>query len=284
MVKVVECPRDAMQGLHEFIPTKNKVNYLNKLLKVGFHTLDFGSFVSEKAIPQLRDTAKVLSRLDLSTTKTKLLAIVANERGADAALAHEEIDFLGFPFSISEQFQMRNTNSTIADSIKRVEAIQKKVLAKNKTLVVYISMAFGNPYKEKWDKEIALNWSARLAKDLGVKVISLSDTIGVSNPENIKYLFEALIPEFPDVEFGAHLHTLPINWKEKLEASYAAGCRRFDGAIRGFGGCPMANDDLVGNMATENIVQYFNDNANLLGINQQAFRDAYWEALRVFPN
>ena len=255
-IKLIECPRDAMQGWNHFIPTETKIKYLNSLLKVGFDTLDFGSFVSPKAIPQLKDTAEVLSKLDLDNTRTKLLAIVANQRGAEDAAAHDAITYLGFPFSVSEEFQKRNTNSTIEESLKRVEDIQELCLRKNKSLVIYISMGFGNPYSEPWSAELVSHWVKRLAQ-MGISIIALSDTVGVSNPENIKELFSYLIPEMPEVEFGAHLHSLKSNWEEKVHAAYLAGCRRFDSAMRGIGGCPMANDDLVGNLATENLVTYF---------------------------
>lgn len=258
MVKLIECPRDAMQGLHDFIPTATKATYINQLLKVGFDTIDFGSFVSPKAIPQLKDTAEVLSKLDLSATKSKLLAIIANTRGANDAVLFEEIDYLGFPFSISETFQQRNTNSSISQSLKTVEEVQSLCVKHNKKLVVYISMAFGNPYGDEWNSDIVINWTKKLA-DLGIEIIALSDTIGVSNKENISYLFSNIIPEFKTVEIGAHLHTTPDTWKEKIVAAYENGCRRFDGAIKGFGGCPMATDKLTGNMPTENLVHYFNE-------------------------
>ena len=258
MIKLIECPRDAMQGLHDFIPTTTKAAYINQLLKVGFDTIDFGSFVSAKAIPQLKDTAEVLSNLDLSTTKSKLLAIIANTRGANDAVLFEEIDYLGFPFSISETFQQRNTNSSIIQSLKTVEEIQSLCVKHNKKLVVYISMAFGNPYGDEWNSEIVINWTKKLAA-LGIQIIALSDTIGVSNKENISYLFSNIIPEFKTVEIGAHLHTTPTTWKEKIVAAYENGCQRFDGAIKGFGGCPMATDKLTGNMPTENLINYFNE-------------------------
>ncbi|MEX2597270.1 MAG: hydroxymethylglutaryl-CoA lyase [Salibacteraceae bacterium] len=257
-VKIIECPRDAMQGMKVFIPTEKKAAYINQLLKVGFDTIDFGSFVSPKAIPQLRDTADVLSHLDLSTTKTKLLAIIANERGAQDALSFEEIDYLGYPFSISETFQLRNTNSTIAQSLTKVERIQNMCQNANKKLVIYISMAFGNPYGELWSGDLAAEWTERLTADLGVEVIALSDTVGVSDEQNIKQLFETIIPAFPKVEIGAHLHTRPEHAEQKVKTAYMAGCRRFDAAIKGYGGCPMAEDDLVGNLATESLIQSLN--------------------------
>jgi hydroxymethylglutaryl-CoA lyase len=282
MVKIIECPRDAMQGLHDFIPTVTKVNYINQLLKVGFDTIDFGSFVSPKAIPQLKDTAKVLNQLNLSNTKSKLLAIVANQRGAIDACNFEEINYLGFPFSISETFQQRNTNSSIEESLVRVADIQNLCVKNNKNLVVYISMAFGNPYGDRWNSDIVIEWTKKLA-DLGVKIIALSDTTGVSNSENINYLFSNTIPEFSNIEIGAHLHTTPNTWEEKVNAAYKSGCKRFDGAVKGFGGCPMATDDLTGNMATENLIHYFNQNKIELGLNQDEFKQSMLDALKVFP-
>jgi hydroxymethylglutaryl-CoA lyase len=282
MVKLIECPRDAMQGLHDFIPTETKAAYINQLLKVGFDTIDFGSFVSPKAIPQLKDTAAVLNQLDLSSTKSKLLAIVANQRGATDACNFEEIDYLGFPFSISETFQQRNTNSSIEESLVRVADIQNLCIKNNKKLVVYISMAFGNPYGDLWNSDIVIEWTQKLA-NLGIEIIALSDTIGVSNPENISYLFGNIIPEFKNVEIGAHLHTTPTTWKEKVNAAYNNGCKRFDGAIKGFGGCPMATDDLTGNMATENLIQYFNQNKIELGLSNSEFEKSMTDALEVFP-
>lgn len=282
MVKIIECPRDAMQGLHDFIPTNIKANYINQLLKVGFDTIDFGSFVSPKAIPQLKDTADVLNQLDLANTNSKLLAIVANQRGALDACNFEEINYLGFPFSISETFQQRNTNSSIEESLKRVEDIQSLCIQNKKELVVYISMAFGNPYGDEWNSDIVIEWTKKLS-DLGVNIIALSDTIGVSNPENINYLFSSIIPEFNNIEIGAHLHTTPTTWEEKVNAAYQNGCRRFDGAIKGFGGCPMATDDLTGNMATENLIKYFNQNNINTGLNKEEFSQSMINALNVFP-
>ncbi|MEZ4800135.1 MAG: hydroxymethylglutaryl-CoA lyase [Flavobacteriales bacterium] len=257
MIQLIECPRDAMQGLKEFVPTATKTAYIQQLLKVGFDTIDFGSFVSEKAIPQMKDTAQVLSGLDLSNSKSKLLAIVANTRGAMAACAHPEITYLGYPFSISETFQMRNTNSTIAESMERVAEIQNLCLQNNKKLVVYISMGFGNPYGDPYSPEIAIEWSEKLNSNLGIEILALSDTIGSSTPQLITELFSTLIPSLPQVNFGAHLHTTPNTWHEKIDAAFKAGCTRFDGALKGLGGCPMAKDDLTGNMPTENVVSYF---------------------------
>ncbi len=282
MLKIIECPRDAMQGLHDFIPSELKATYINQLLKVGFDTIDFGSFVSPKAIPQMKDTADVLNKLDLSNTKSKLLAIIANQRGATDASNFEEINYLGFPFSISETFQQRNTNSSIEESLKRVENIQTICISHKKELVVYISMAFGNPYGDEWNSDIVIEWTKKLA-DLGVKTIALSDTIGVSNKKNISSLFGDIIPEFNTIEIGAHLHTTPTTWQEKVDAAYQNGCRRFDGAINGFGGCPMATDDLTGNMATENLIEYFNTNNINTGLNTNEFQQSMLDALKVFP-
>lgn len=282
-MKIIECPRDAMQGLHDFIPTKTKADYINQLLKVGFDTIDFGSFVSPKAIPQLKDTAEVLNQLDLSKTNSKLLAIIANQRGATDACNFEEIQYLGFPFSISETFQQRNTNSSIEESLSRVAEIQNLCHKHNKTMVVYISMAFGNPYGDKWNSDIAIKWTEKLASDLGIKIIALADTIGVSNPENISYLFKSLIPEFESVEFGAHLHTTPDTWKEKVKATIDSGCTRIDAAIKGFGGCPMATDSLTGNMATENVVSYLEDVQIKHGLNINEFNTSIAQATGVFP-
>lgn len=282
MLKLIECPRDAMQGLHDFIPTETKTAYINQLLKVGFDTIDFGSFVSPKAIPQLRDTAEVLSGLNLDD-KSKLLAIVANTRGAVDACQFEEINYLGFPFSISETFQQRNTNSSIEESLTRVEEIQNLCLKHNKKMVVYISMAFGNPYGDPWNLDVAANWSRRLHKDLGIEILALSDTIGVSDPTNITPLFEGLIGELPKVEFGAHLHSTPDSVLEKVSAAYTAGCRRFDGAIKGFGGCPMAADDLTGNMPTEGMKAFFDENKIGTNLDEEQFQIAMGEALKVFP-
>lgn len=281
MIKIVECPRDAMQGIKTFIPTEEKVDYLNALLKVGFDTLDFGSFVSPKAIPQMRDTAEVLARLDLSGTNTKLLAIVANKRGAVDACQFEEIRYLGYPFSISETFQLRNTNATIEESLDRVAQIQELCTQANKEMVVYISMGFGNPYGDPWNVAIVQKWVERLVQ-MGIGILQLSDTIGVANPDNISYLFGNLLPYYPDIEIGAHLHTEPHNWEEKIAASYQNGCRRFDGAIKGYGGCPMAKDDLTGNMPTENMVYYFNK-YEPLGLDETAFQAAMQKAQQVFP-
>jgi hydroxymethylglutaryl-CoA lyase len=283
MVQIIECPRDAMQGLPDFIPTDVKAAYINQLLQVGFHSLDFGSFVSAKAIPQMRDTVEVLSKLDLSNTDTKLLAIVANERGAAEAVDFKEITYLGYPFSVSETFQLRNTNATISESVLRVEAIQELCIKHDKQLVLYISMGFGNPYGDAWNAEVVMDWVGKLAA-LDIKIFSLSDTVGVSNPESISYLFSNLIPAYPHLDIGAHLHTQPHNWREKVHAAYTNGCTRFDAAMKGFGGCPMAKDDLTGNMATENLVSYFSETNVPLGIDYQQFIRSLSQANDVFPH
>jgi len=282
MIKLIECPRDAMQGIKEFIPTASKASYINQLLKVGFDTLDFGSFVSPKAIPQMRDTREVLEQLDLTQTSTKLLAIVANQRGGQEAAQYPEIHYLGYPFSISETFQLRNTNATIEESIERVQQIQDICLAHGKELVVYISMGFGNPYGDPWNIEAVQKWVDRLA-GMGIHILQLSDTIGVANPQNIRYLFSNLIPAYPQVEFGAHFHTTPDKWREKVEAACQNGCSRFDGAIKGYGGCPMAKDDLTGNMPMENLVLYFEEQTVPTGIDREAFLEAIALAAEVFP-
>ncbi len=281
MIQVVECPRDAMQGIAEFIPTKKKAEYINLLLKVGFHTIDFGSFVSPKAIPQLRDTAAVLSKLNLEESKSKLLAIVANSKGAEQAASFDEIHYLGYPFSVSETFQQRNTKSSIEDSLILVDQMQNLCVSKNKELVVYLSMAFGNPYGEAWDVDVVAKWSEVLA-NMGVKTLALSDTIGVSTKETISPLFSQLIPEFSEVTFGAHLHTTANTWHEKVLAAYTSGCTRFDTAIQGFGGCPMAKDDLTGNMPTEKILSFLNEQKEESGLNALAFESAYNKAREVF--
>lgn len=282
-IKLVECPRDAMQGLSDYIETDVKAAYINQLLRVGFDTIDFGSFVSPKAIPQMRDTAEVLAKLDLSRTKSKLLAIVANQRGAEDACRFPEIRYLGYPFSISETFQLRNTNANIAESVERTRAIQELCERHGKELVLYISMGFGNPYGDPWNVDIVQRWVDELVP-FGIRIFSLSDTIGCSNPQNISYLFGSLIPAYPEIEFGAHLHTQPHNWREKIEAAWRNGCRRFDGAMRGFGGCPMAKDDLTGNMATENLVSFFQEIKGGLTIDQTEFGKSMGMALKVFPH
>jgi hydroxymethylglutaryl-CoA lyase len=278
-IKIIECPRDAMQGIKTFIPTESKIKYIQALLKVGFDTIDFGSFVSPKAIPQMVDTAEVLSQLDLSETTSKLLVIVANTRGATDASKYKEIDYLGYPFSISENFQMRNTHKTIAQSVVTLQEILNIADRSNKQVVAYLSMGFGNPYGDPWNVKIVSEWTERLSK-MGVRILSLSDTIGSSNPENIQYLFSNLIPSYPSIKFGAHLHTTPNSWFEKVDAAYKAGCKRFDGAIQGFGGCPMAKDELTGNMPTEKLLSYFTDKK--VSLDALNFESAYNEATKIF--
>ena len=279
-VKIIECPRDAMQGIKQFIPTEQKVQFIQSLLRVGFDTIDFGSFVSPKAIPQMVDTAEVLSKLDLSKTTSKLLAIVANLRGAQDACQHGQIDYLGYPFSISENFQMRNTHKTISQSVTLLEEILNISDKNNKEVVAYLSMGFGNPYGDPWNVEIVGEWTERLNK-MGVKILSLSDTIGSSDPETIEYLYSSLIPQYPEIEFGAHLHTTPSTWFEKVDAAYRSGCRRFDGAIQGFGGCPMAKDELTGNMPTEKLLSYLTTK-KAHNLNALSFESAYNEASKIF--
>ena len=282
-VKIIECPRDAMQGIKAFIPTDKKVQYIQSLLRIGFDTIDFGSFVSPKAIPQMADTAEVLSKLDLSKTDSKLLAIVANTRGANDAAQYLDIDYLGFPFSISENFQMRNTHKTIAQSVVTLQEIIEIAELKSKRVVAYLSMGFGNPYGDPWNVEIVAQWTERLSK-MGVKILSLSDTIGTSTPEIIDHLFSNLIPLYPEIEFGAHIHTTPSSWFEKVDAAYKAGCTRFDGAIQGFGGCPMAKDELTGNMPTEKLLSYFTTKKASTNLNALSFESAYNEASKIFNN
>ncbi|MGL4581844.1 MAG: hydroxymethylglutaryl-CoA lyase [Flavobacterium sp.] len=280
-VKIIECPRDAMQGIKMFIPTEKKAQYIQSLLRVGFDTIDFGSFVSPKAIPQMVDTAELLSQLDLSKTQSKLLAIIANTRGAEQAAEHKEIKYLGFPFSISENFQMRNTHKTIAESIVTLDEILNIATKTDKEVVAYLSMGFGNPYGDPWDVDIVGDWTEKLAK-MGVKILSLSDTVGSSTPEVIDYLFSNLIPAYPEIEFGAHLHTTPDSWFEKIDAAYKAGCLRYDGAIKGYGGCPMAKDDLTGNMPTEKMLSYFTANKVDTNLSAMSFESSYNEALKIF--
>lgn len=280
-VKLIECPRDAMQGIKTFIPTWEKVQYIQSLLRCGFDTIDFGSFVSPKAIPQMADTAEVLSKLDLSLTQSKLLAIVANVRGAQEAAGYPEIDYLGYPFSISENFQMRNTHKTIAESVEILREILEIADKTNKEVVAYLSMGFGNPYGDPWNVDIVGEWTEKLSA-MGVRILSLSDTVGSSTPEVITYLFSNLIPRYPDIEFGAHLHTTPASWYEKVAAAYQSGCRRFDGAIQGFGGCPMAKDELTGNMPTEKLLSFFTTAKETIDIKMTSFESAYNEATKVF--
>ena len=280
-IKLIECPRDAMQGIKTFIPTQKKIQFIQAILRCGFDTIDFGSFVSPKAIPQMADTAEVLAGLDLSATQSKLLAIIANTRGAQDASQHPEIQYLGYPFSISENFQMRNTHKTIAESVETLQEILDIANATDKEVVAYLSMGFGNPYGDPWSVEIVGEWTEKLS-GMGVKILSLSDTIGSSTPEVIHYLFSNLIPKYPEIEFGAHLHTTPITWYEKIDAAYKAGCRRYDGAIQGFGGCPMAKDELTGNMPTEKMVSYFTSKKADTNIKMTSFESAYNEATKIF--
>lgn len=280
-VKLIECPRDAMQGIVPFIPTDLKVEYLDSLLRVGFDTVDIGSFVSPKAIPQLADTAEVLARIEHSVSK--LLVIVANERGAEQAVEQERVTYLGYPFSISETFQQRNTNTSIEGSWSRIARIAELTKAADKELVVYISMAFGNPYGDPWNAEVALHWTDRLVNELGVRIIALSDTVGVARPEDIQSMFSALIPALPHVEFGAHLHCTPENWPVKTQTAWDAGCRRFDGAIKGYGGCPMAEDDLVGNLQMELFVQSLEARGINTGLDLVGLDRSVTLAGRVFP-
>ena len=281
-MKFIECPRDAMQGIGTFIPTEKKISYINKLLEVGFDTIDVGSFVSKNVIPQMVDTEEVIKGINVTNSNSKLLTIVANERGAEKAAQFDEITYLGFPFSISETFQKKNINSTIKESLLRLESIQNICVKSNKQLVTYFSMAFGNPYGDEWSVYIVAHWAERLLNEFGVKILSLSDTIGSSEPNVISWLFKKLISEFPDVEFGAHLHTHPQNWKEKVVAALEAGCKRFDGALLGFGGCPMARDELVGNMPSEHILQYLMEKKMIRNISQTALQEAQNEALTIF--
>tara|TARA_B110000858_G_scaffold47527_1_gene54759 strand:- start:42 stop:890 length:849 start_codon:yes stop_codon:yes gene_type:complete len=281
-MKIIECPRDAMQGFSKFISTDKKINYINELLKVGFDTIDVGSFVSKEKIPQLADTSKVIKSINMNNTTTKLLVIVGNERGANEAVNFDEISYLGFPFSISETFQKRNINSSVKDSLKRLENIQNLCIKSNKKLVTYLSMAFGNPYGDEWSIYIVAHWAEKLLKEFGINILSLSDTIGTSNPNVINWLFTKLINEFPDVEFGAHLHSNASNFNEKIQAAYDAGCRRFDGSILGIGGCPLADDNLVGNIPTEKMIEIFENKSENLSINKQALNNSLKIATKIF--
>ncbi len=280
-IKLTECPRDAMQGIHDFIPTELKAAYINLLLQVGFDTIDFGSFVSPKAIPQMQDTAAVLKKLDLSNTRSKLLAIIANYRGAEDAAEYDEISYLGYPFSISETFQLRNANSTIQHAFDTVKYIQELCTIKNKELLVYLSMGFGNPYGDEWNVGIVEDWSQKLIAE-GIKIIALSDTVGVATPQQISDIYPALCTAFPQTEFGLHLHATPDNWYDKIDAAYKSGCRRFDSAIKGYGGCPMAADELTGNIATENLVAYLEKQNEPTGLDMDKFREAMEYSGKVF--
>ena len=280
-VKLIECPRDAMQGWKDFIPTKEKIAYLNQLLKVGFDTLDFGSFVSPKHIPQMADTKEVIGQIDLQNTKTKLLAIIANTRGAEEASAFQQIDFLGFPFSISPTFQKRNTNRTIEESFQTVMELKNICDKKNKQAVIYISMAFGNPYGDEYDEEIVLHWIRKLAGE-GIQIISLADTVGLASPLQIASLIKNVMASFPGIETGVHLHSTEANWKEKIDAALQNGCMRFDGALKGVGGCPMAEDKLVGNMNSELMIPYFEELGILKNINPEELQKAIQMASKIF--
>ncbi len=279
-IKLIECPRDAMQGWKTFIPTEKKIQYINTLLQVGFDTIDFGSFVSAKAIPQMADTKEVVRNLDLGTGKTKLLAIVANERGAEEAVVFDEITYLGFPFSVSETFQQRNTNSSISESLERVEVIQELCIKNKKQLVLYLSMGFGNPYGDQWSEEIVFEWAEKLVA-LDIEILSLADTVGLATAEQVKRMTAYLIQQLPKTEIGVHLHSTSFNWKEKLEAAYSAGCKRFDGALKGIGGCPMANDELVGNMDTEKMIRFFETETDL-HLNKEALQKSLQLADELF--
>lgn len=280
-IKLIECPRDAMQGLHDFVPTELKINYLQQLIDTGFDALDFGSFVSVKAIPQMQDTHQVVEQLNLKHSNTKLIAIVANKRGAEEAILYPQISYVGYPFSVSETFQIRNTNSSIPDSVERIKQIHELCSKSGKEMLIYISMAFGNPYGDPWNAEIVLHWVDALYK-LGIKTFALSDTIGVAEPESIRYLFSHLIPVYSQIEFGAHFHTVPELWEEKLIAAFESGCYRFDGAIYGYGGCPMAKDDLTGNMPTEHLISYFKSRGLINHINLDHFSGAMNTAKKIF--
>lgn len=280
-LQLVECPRDAMQGWKHFIPTEKKIAYINSLLQVGFHTIDFGSFVSPKAIPQMADTKEVLNKLNIESSNSKLLAIVANTRGAGEAVAFDEISYLGFPFSISETFQQRNTNSSMEESMERVEQIQDLCIKSGKQLVIYLSMGFGNPYGDEYNEEILLTWADKMTKK-EIKIISLADTVGVATPEQISVALTALIPKYPQTTIGVHLHSTPLNWKEKLEAAVNAGCKRIDGALKGIGGCPMAGDELVGNMNTEFVISYLEEKKIYNGADKEALQKSLQLASEIF--
>jgi hydroxymethylglutaryl-CoA lyase len=280
-IKITECPRDAMQGLHDFVPTDIKTTYINLLLQVGFDTIDFGSFVSPKAIPQMRDTAEVLSKLDLDNTRSKLLAIIANYRGAEDAVMHPEITYLGYPFSISETFQLRNTNTTIEQAFDNVKRINELCAANNKSLLIYLSMGFGNPYGDEWNTEIVQHWAQKMINE-GIGYIALSDTIGVATPQQITSLYPALIKLSEITEFGVHLHSTPDTWQEKIAAAYESGCKKFDAALKGYGGCPMAKDELTGNIATENLIAYLLHQNNNLGLNLDKLSEAMDYSGKIF--
>lgn len=278
---ITECPRDAMQGIKNFIPTEKKIEFINLLLKLSFDIIDIGSFVSPKAIPQMKDTAQVLKSLNIANSNSKLLVIVANKRGAEDACSFDEVQFLGYPFSVSETFQKRNTNTDIKGSLKRLEEIQNLCIKKNKDLLIYLSMAFGNPYGDKWNPEIVYYWAETIYKKYAVKFIALADTIGVSNEQTIKELFSYLINSLPDVKFSAHFHSKYEDAYNKIDAAYKSGCSRFDAAIKGFGGCPMAKDELIGNIPTEILIKYAEDNNINLSINKKLFKKAIKTATEI---
>jgi hydroxymethylglutaryl-CoA lyase len=281
LIKLVECPRDAMQGWRHFIPTAKKIEYINSLLEVGFDSIDFGSFVSPKAIPQMADTSEVIRNLELGVSKTKLLAIVANLRGAEEAVVYDKISYLGFPFSVSETFQQRNANSSISASLERVENIQELCIKNKKQLVVYISMGFGNPYGDPYSEEIVFEWVNKITA-LGIRIISLADTVGLAKPEQVFTITDYLVKKLPEHEIGVHLHSSPLNWKAKLDAALKAGCKRFDGALKGIGGCPMADDELVGNMDSERMVPYFEERGLLSTLNKEALQRSSILAAQIF--
>jgi len=281
MLKLIECPRDAMQGWKSFIPTATKINYINALLQVGFDTIDFGSFVSPKAIPQMADTREVLRGLEVDKVSTQLLAIVANVRGAEEAVQHEAITYLGFPFSISPTFQLRNTNSTMVESLERVADIQELCIKNNKKLVVYISMGFGNSYGDEYNEIIVRHWVDKMVQ-MGIEIISMADTVGLATAQQISSILNTIIPAYPDTEIGVHLHSTAANWKAKVDAALKAGCKRFDGALKGIGGCPMADDVLVGNMDTNLMIPYFTQQNLLSGIDLIALEKCNRMALEIF--
>ena len=281
VVQLIECPRDAMQGWPHLITTEKKAAYINALLRVGFDTIDFGSFVSPKAIPQMADTKEVIGKLQITGSSSSLLAIIANTRGAQEAVMYEEIKYLGFPFSVSPTFQLRNTNSTMEESVKRVEEIQELCIKSNKTLVIYLSMGFGNPYGDAYNEEILLQWADEMINK-EITIISLADTVGLASAEQISFALKTLIPKYKETIFGVHLHSTAGNWKQKLEAAVDAGCKRFDGALKGIGGCPMAQNDLVGNMATEWMIDYFKEKNILAGLNEEALQESLFIANEIF--
>ncbi len=280
-ISLVECPRDAMQGRKHFIPTQKKIDYINALLKVGFNTIDFGSFVSPKAIPQMADTGEVIRDLELGGSNSKLLAIIANERGATDAVVYDAITYLGFPFSVSETFQKRNTNSTIEESLNRVEEIQNLCIKNKKQLVVYISMGFGNPYGDMYNEAIVFNWVDKLVV-MGIKIISLADTVGLATAAQVSSITKYLVDKLPEIEIGVHLHSTATNWQDKVDAALDAGCKRFDGALKGIGGCPMADDELVGNMDTELMISYFKEKNLLHNLDMEALKECSRMAAEIF--